>query len=207
MSGWLTDGLNQLAILTGNERTPLDTNLSGGQQPLCGAASLIQLAAAMNMLANSKDKTTVSGTRYYSSFTVGAPANTAQDGGSNATAPLATVTGVNVLVGGTGGTDLWIAELHDSAGALVATSALAGVTAGTASTWQQIPFTATVALLAGTYFIAIQSNGTTAKPATYNSPALTSVLTGSATGVFGTSASITAPTTYTANLGPVCLLY
>ena len=45
-------------------------------------------------------------------------------------------------VGGTGGTDKWIAELHDSAGNLLATSATAGVTAGTAGQWMQLPFTA-----------------------------------------------------------------
>ena len=61
----------------------------------------------------------------------------------------------------------------------------------TASTWQQIAFTATYNLtVPGTYWLVVQSNGTTAKLATLNS-ATNPTLTGSATGTLGTAASIT----------------
>lgn len=210
MPGWLTDGINQGAIFTGAERFSADTGLAGGQAPQTEAVQFMQLAAAMSYLSNFSSKTTVSGTRYSSSFTVGAPATTAADGAANAAAPVATLTGLMVLVGSVGGTDAWIVELHDSTGALVATSATAGTTAGTAGTWQQIPFTSTYQLLPGTYFLSLQSNGTTAHPACYNFPAPVAgaaILTQAATGVFGTGAAITPPTTYTVNVGPVILPY
>jgi hypothetical protein len=88
----------------------------------------------------------------------------------------------------------------------VATSTTSGTTAGTANNWQQIAFTATYTAVPGTYYIAVQSNGTTAKFAVLDSP-VSSLTTGSATGTFGTGAAITPPTTYTVNLGPMALPY
>lgn len=211
MSGWLTNGFQNLVTIFGGEKFLADTNLPGGQFPQSGKLNLQTIAAAVNLLTNNSSKTTVSGTRYYSLIDAAAPNPSLADGGSEQLAPIATITGIQVLVGSVGGTDSWIVELHDSTGALVATSATAGTTAGTAGTWQQIPFTSTVALVPGIYYVALQSNGTTAHPAVYNFPApvaATAILTtGSATGVFGTGASITPPTTYTAGLGPVALLY
>lgn len=191
MSGWLTNGIGLLAKFTGLEQLSADTGYAGGQNPQTAAFSLMQIAAAAAFLTNSASKTVVAGSRYIVDQPVG---------------QAMTVTGVNVLVGSTGGTDKWIAELHDSAGLLVATSALAGATTGTAGTYQQLAFTAPVSIAPGTYYIAIQTNGTTATLGTLNSPTSPHV-TGSATGVFGTSASITPPTTYTANLGPLASLY
>lgn len=210
MAGWLTDGINQGAVFTGAERFSVDTGLSGGQAPQTEAVQFQQMAAVMAYLSNFSSKTTVAGTRYYSSFTVGAPSTTAADGAANAAAPIATVTGLMVLVGSVGGTDNWLVELHDSNGNLLATSATAGVTAAATGTWQQIAFTSTYALLPGTYFLTLQSNGTTAHPACYNFPAPVAgaaIITGSATGAFGTGANFTPATTYTANLGPVILPY
>lgn len=195
MSGYLTNGLPLLAGTTGNERIPVDTQLANGQNPQSSAMSLIQLAAALSFLQNNASTTPVAGTRYYDSVTIGAT-------GSGPTL----LTGIAALIGATGGTDKFIYELHDSTGALVATTALAGVTVGTAGTWQQIPFTAPVSVNPGTYFIAVQLNGTTARLATFNSPT-SPLLTGSATGTFGTSAAITPPTTYTAGVGPVAVVY
>jgi len=181
---------------TGQEAFYLDTNNGQGINPESGAVSPTVLAALTQFYGNFASKTTVAGSRYFSSVTFGTPM---------------TITGINVEVGSTGGTDNWLVELHDSTGALVATSNTAGVTAGTAGAWQQIAFTAPVTVAAGTYFIVVQSNGTTAKPAVYNFPAPASapwpLLTGSSTGTFGTSAAITPPTTYTANVGPVALVY
>lgn len=191
MSGWLTPGFPQLGVFTGSEQLNLDTELTQGSAPQSAMSTTLQLAAAMSWLSASADRTTVAGSRYFSSYVIGSPV---------------LLTGIAVKIGGTGGTDSWIFELHNSAGALVATSTTSGTTAGTANTWQRIAFTAQYQAQPGTYFIAVQSNGTTAKPAVYQSPGVP-VLTGSATGTFATGAAITPPTTYTAGVGPVALVY
>ncbi|MDB5531528.1 MAG: hypothetical protein JWR51_4631 [Devosia sp.] len=191
MSGLINNGLPQQSVFTGSEQLNLDTQLSAGQAPQSAMSTLIQLASALKYLGNALDKTMVAGTRYYVNYSLG-------------TAAL--LTGIQVLVGSTGGTDLWTFELHDSTGALVATSLATGTTAGTANTFQRLAFTATYQAAAGTYFLVAQSNGTTAKLGTYASPGLP-LLTGSATGTLGTGAAITPPTTYTANLGPIASVY
>lgn len=190
-AGWLTPGFPLLSILTGNEQANFDTELSGGQYPQTAALSLLQIAQAVKWLGASASKTMVAGSRYYSSVTLGNDTE---------------LTGIGVLVGGTGGTDKWIVELHDSSGAIVATSDTSGTTAGGANGWQRIAFTAPVTVKAGEYFLAVQSNGTTATLGVYEAPDVP-VLTGSATGTFGTGAAITPPTTYTASVGPIALVY
>jgi hypothetical protein len=191
MSGLYNNGLPQNSVFTGSEILNLDTQLTAGQPPQSSMSSLVQLATAIKYLNHSLDKTMVAGTRYYVGITLG-------------TAAL--LTGIEALVGSTGGTDLWNFELHDSTGATVATSLLTGTTAGTANTFQRLAFTSTYQAAAGTYYIAVQSNGTTAKLGTYASAGLP-LVTGSATGTLGTPASITPPTTYTANLGPIAQVY
>lgn len=192
MSGLYTPGVPQLGVVTGAEKLVLDTNLAAGAaSPQTAAMTIAQLATSIAYFNNSTSLTPVAGTRYFVSIDIDAPT---------------LVTGISALIGAVGGTDKFIYELHDSAGVLVATTALAGVTVGTAGTWQAIPFTAPVLVQPGRYFIAVQNNGTTARIAAYNSP--TSPLkTGSAAGTFGTSAAITPPTTYTAGVGPVAVLY
>ena len=192
MSGWTTNGVPLLGSATGAETTSFDTNNANGVNPQTAAFSLQQLANAINLYTTKLDKTMVAGTRYYTSYTIGVPQ---------------VFTGGMVEVGTTGGTDLWNIELHSPAGVTLATTLLTGTTAGTANTWQQIAFTATYTLtVPGTYWVVLQSNGTTAKFASLNSP-ISTLLTGSATGTLGTAASITPPTTYTANLGPKIVLY
>lgn len=192
MSGWLSPGFPQRGLFTGSETiAPIDTQTAGGAVPQSASSTLVQLSAALKWLNAVADKTTVAGSRYYGSYVLG----------SNAL-----LTGIQVLVGGTGGTDLWIFELHDSTGALVATTTTSGTTAGTANTWQRIAFTAAYQAVPGTYYLAVQSNGTTAKPAVYSSPGLP-IVSGSATGTFATGAAITPPTTYTASLAPMAMVY
>lgn len=191
MSGLINNGLPIIGNFVGTELFNLDTGYTQGINPESAATNLMQLSAAIKQFNDTSSKTMVAGTRYYSSWTVG---NSFQ------------ATGISARVGGTGGTDLWIFELHDSTGALVATTSLSGVTAGTANTFQRIAFTAPVVVTPGTYYLAVQSNGTSATLGTYSSAGLP-ITDGSATGVFGTSASITPPTTYTANLGPLATLY
>lgn len=191
MSGLINNGLPQQSVFTGSELLNLDTQLTAGQPPQSSMTSLLQLAMQVSWLINNIDITPVSGTRYYAQVNLGA---------------AALLTGVQFRIGATGGTNNALVELHNSTGALVATSALAGVLVGTANTYQRIAFTSTYQAVAGTYYIALQLNGTTARISGLNAPSLP-LFTGSATGVFGTSAAITPPTTYTAGVGPVATLY
>jgi hypothetical protein len=118
----------------------------------------------------------------------------------------ATFTGATNLIGSVGGTDKVIYYLWDSAGLVIAYTALAGVTVGTAATMQtRIPFVEPVLvdgpclLYAGCIF-----NGTTAKfraHAIGNAPAFSS------TGTFGTNASLVTAATFTADKAPVMGLY
>ncbi len=190
MPGWLTNGVPQQTLWTGAELFDLDTQLANGSNPQTSSTNLAQLVNASLYFGQVKDKTMVAGTRYYSAIVIGAPA---------------LLTGMQALIGTTGGTDTWVYELHSPAGLLLA--ATAATTAGTLSTWQRIAFTATYNLtVPGTYWGVVQSNGTTAKLATLNSD-VNPTFTGSATGTQGVAASITPPTTYTANLGPMIMVY
>ena len=119
----------------------------------------------------------------------------------------ATLTGISYLIGSVGGTDKVIVELRNTAGVLVATSALAGATVGTAANLQSVDFIAPVAVTAGQYYAVVQFNGTTAKFRTYPIPGSPFVAS-TAAGTFGTPvASITPGTTFTASKGPICLTY
>lgn len=117
------------------------------------------------------------------------------------------LTGIQYLIGGTGGTDKVIVELHDAAGTLLATSDLAGVLVGTLNTLQAVPFTVPAQINGpGRYFIALQFNGNTARFQTHTL-AGNQLITGTAAGTFGTSASIIPGTTFTANQGPIAGTY
>lgn len=202
---FLTDAVPALATFTGAEELYLDTNLASGGQPQESKVAIYKLALLMTTMLNTLDKTMVAGTRYYVGYYVGST-TVPTPRGSTLSNQSFVITGVNVAVGSTGGTDLWNAELHDSTGATLATSLLTGTTAGTANTIQQLAFTAAVTIPSGLYYIVLQSNGTTAKFKTVNSP-IWPTFTGSAIGTLGTAAAITPPTTFTANLGPMASLY
>ena len=120
-----------------------------------------------------------------------------------------TLTGVGVLNGATVGTDKWIVALYTSAGGTVAAnSALAGTTSSGANAFQQIAFTSTYAAVGpARYWIAFQSNGTTDTLRTVAANTFVDVLTKSATGTFGTLSSLTVPTTFTADVGPIAYVY
>lgn len=192
MAGLITNGLPQNTGLTGAEMTNLDTQIAFGQAPQSTSISMIALAIALKWANTHSSRTMVSGTRLFTSVAVGAPT---------------TFTGIDVLIGATGGTDNLIVELHDSTGAIVATSALAGTLAGTANLFQRIPFTAPYTAAPGTYYAVVQSNGTTANIAVLASAGISGITNGTATGTFGTSAAITPPTTYTAGVSPLVHLY
>ena len=209
MPGWTTNDMPLVGTFNGSEQLPIDTEAASGASPLSGAITLQQLAVNALFLNDylAAGKTLVAGSRYYSSWTISASA--ANNAGVVTLSAPRLITGIAVRIGATGGTDNWLVEMHDANGVLVATSATAGVLVGTAATWQKIAFTTAYAALPGVYFLVVQTNGTTATLATYNAPSVPAgtLITGSATGTLGTAANFTPATTYTANLGPVCIPY
>lgn len=115
------------------------------------------------------------------------------------------ITGISYLIGTVGGTDKAIAILYSSSGAVLATSALAGVTVGTLATFQRLAFTTPFQAGPGQYYIGIQTNGTTAHIRTQ---AGGDHATGEITGqTFGTPTAITVPTTFTVSNGPYVMSY
>lgn len=121
---------------------------------------------------------------------------------------LATWTGIGILNGATVGTDNGLVALYDSNGVLITNSAVAGALAAGANAFQNRAFLATVTLVPGRYFIAYQSNGTTATIRTHAAANGGNQMTASSTGTFGTvPSSFTAPTTFTADVGPIGWLY
>lgn len=117
-----------------------------------------------------------------------------------------TLTGISVFNGATVGTDKGRAYLCDSAGAVVAESALAGATTSGADSYQDHAFiTPYLALGPATYYVCYQMNGTTDR---YNAHTFGRFGASKKTATtFGTSVAITPPTTFTTALGPMATLY
>jgi hypothetical protein len=119
-------------------------------------------------------------------------------------------TGIQYLVGSVGGTDKVIVVLYDSVGAVLANSATAGTTVGTAAQVQQVAFTAVYNIATpGLYYLGLVFNGTTAKFRTVPAycQAGTGLIAGSVAQTFGTVAAAIMPTTFTADKAGVCSLY
>ncbi len=170
--------------------------IKGGiEVPVAGGSTKFITWPALASLTGGTDKAAVDGTRFTCSLFV----------------PHITIaTGIGYLIGSVGGTDKAIAELHDANGVLIATSAVAGTTVGTAATMQNLDFTAPVEIMGpGWYFLSITMNGTTAKLRTLAAAtAMASIaLTKSATGTFGTVGDLTIPSTFTADVGPIAYIY
>ncbi len=210
---FINEGLPALAIVTGLEELNADTIASAGSIPQSEKIAIYKLALLMYTMLNSLSKTPVAGTIYYTQYNIGI-SYTPTPRGSAISESSFSVTGMNVPVGATGGTDTLHVGVYNSAGVLVARSATAGVTLGTALTIQQVPLyqadgstAGPVTLTSGTYYLAVQLSGTTGRFQTVNSP-VWPWNTGSQTGVSGTLAAISAiATTYTANVGPMVSLY
>lgn len=114
------------------------------------------------------------------------------------------LTGLSFLIGSVGGTDKAIVQLLDSTGVVLATSALAGTTVGTAATMQRIAFVTAYKAAPGLYYVAVQYNGTTAKIRTqvfgdHNA--------GIVAQTFGTPVTITPPSTFTTATAPFVMTY
>lgn len=116
------------------------------------------------------------------------------------------ITGISVLNGATAATDNLQVSLYDATGALVAQSAATLATG--ANAFQDIPFTTPYSAKGpALYIVQVQANGTTTT--TRRIAAGTSgLMAASAAGSFGTiPATITPPTTFTADVGPIVDLY
>ncbi len=120
------------------------------------------------------------------------------------------MTGYAPHIGTTGGTDKWIVALYDSGGNLLANSAVAGATVGSANTWQATAFTSTYfAVGPAQYYACLMSNGTTATIDTVTTGKDDNILTfksGSA-GTFGTLPNFTAPTSFASVSGAYGYVY
>jgi len=126
---------------------------------------------------------------------------------------------IGVLQGGTAGTDKILVAVYNSAGALIASSALAGVSLNSsANTFLELSLALDGAGAAvtgvqlygpGQYYIAVQGNGTAAGAIqTVNAPYLDICANSVTAGVFGTlPATIAVPITFTANKAPVVYVY
>jgi hypothetical protein len=121
-----------------------------------------------------------------------------------------TIQGVQFLVGSAGGTDKVIVSLHSTTGSLLANSALAGTTVGTAAQKQRVPFTATYSAVGPvSYYVGLTFNGANAKFRTVPAQcdAGSAAFGYSATQTFGTAASFTAASTFVADTCPVASIY
>lgn len=120
-----------------------------------------------------------------------------------------TWTGIGKLNGTTATTDNHLVALYGANGALLASSAVAGVLAATASVMQNISFTAPITLIPGKYFLGFQSNGTTATVRHLVAVNGANIMTGSQAGVFGTvpATLTTVPVTFTNAQGVIMQLF
>lgn len=126
---------------------------------------------------------------------------------------------VGVLQGGTAGTDTILVAIYNSAGTLIASSALAGVALNSsANSFLELTLAldgagATVTGVQlygpGQYYVAVQGNGTAAGAIQTVATPYLDICAGSvAAGVFGTlPGSITVPTTFTTAKAPVVYVY
>lgn len=126
-----------------------------------------------------------------------------------------TWTGASILNGTTVGTDSQVYWLFNSAGNMIAYTAIAGTLNATASVFQKIAFTTPVTLTPGRYFLGAQLNGANATPrhvlaANGAEPRCGTV---AATASFAASltalsaAPITVPTSFTTAKAPIMQLY
>jgi hypothetical protein len=119
------------------------------------------------------------------------------------------ITKIGFLQGGTATTDKVLVALYDAAGNLLANSAVAGVTLSGANTFAEQNLLTPIDVYGPSqYFVAVQGNGTAAGAIrTIAASTFVDRLAGSIAGSFGTvPATITVPTTFTGNKGPIVYL-
>lgn len=125
-------------------------NYSGGENTAATRVIAWTGGTGATTLTPGADQVPVSGTVYFGDIYV---------------PQYVTATGIGFLLGTVGGTDKCIVTLYDRGGAFIASSSTAGggTTAGTASTFQELSFSAIQRLPADLYYIGVQFNGTTAR--------------------------------------------
>lgn len=115
-----------------------------------------------------------------------------------------TLTGVSILNGSAVAGNMRI-SLADSTGVPIAAALTASTAASGTAAFQKVPFAVAYAAQAGKYHILLQNNNTGNR---FRSHAVGNFGASKKTGeTFGTFTTVTAPTTFTADLGPVCDLY
>lgn len=116
-----------------------------------------------------------------------------------------TINGISFLIGSVGGTDKVIVSVHDLAGVLLANSAAAGVTVGTAANAQSVALTTPYSFVGpGHILVGLCFNGTTAKFRAVPAFCSAGIMGGSATQTFGTPATFTpSATAFTADTAPM----
>lgn len=120
------------------------------------------------------------------------------------------VNGIGYLVGSAGGTGKVIVSLHDVGGTVLAQSAVAGATIGTAAETQEVSFSAPYTIQSpGVYLLAVTFNeAATRKFRTIPAFCGAGIMAGSATQTFIAVASFTPSTTrFTADKGPIAYLF
>lgn len=120
-----------------------------------------------------------------------------------------TITNINVLAGGTVGTNSIIGTLYNNAGTLLRTSLLAGTATSGANTFQTLALLTPIVIQGpGVYYVGIQANGTTDNVRTIAASTFVGRQGAAQTSqpAFGSPASITPPTTFTANTAPIVFL-
>ena len=187
--GTLTVGGN--STLTGTLGVTAASTFTGGAK-LATQPTIYPAAGGLWQLATAgTDSACTNGTSYFVELNV--PYNQ-------------TLTGLAYQVGSVGGTDKVIVALYNSAGTVVASSAVAGATVGTAAQIQSVAFETPYAAVSGRYFASVTFDGTTAKFRTYPIPG-SKFIAGSEAETFGTVTNITPGTTFTADKGPLCYVY
>lgn len=120
------------------------------------------------------------------------------------------LTGMAMLNGGTAATGKWIYALYDSAGNLLANTAVAGTVATGTNAFQKIAFTSKYyAVGPAKYFGCMESNagGSITFTAIVTGMQDTYLTKGQTGTTFGTLPALTVPTTFTTAVGPYWLLY
>jgi hypothetical protein len=118
-----------------------------------------------------------------------------------------TISTIACLQGGTAGTDKVIYALYDSTGAKLGTTALAGTALNSsANTFLSASLTASVSAPAGAYYLVLQGNGTASGAfRTVAASTYLGIYSAVASGTFATlPATITVPSSFTANYAPIC---
>lgn len=150
------------------------------------------------------------------------PINTATSGNNSADAANtcfygsiwvpgeAFITGINLLVGATGGTDLVIGQIFDVSGDLLGNTAAAGTTVGTTAQLQAIPLVVPITIQGPTVIlVGFTFNGANATLRTVPAYCGGGMIAGSVAQTFssGPASIVPAAARFTANTGPVASLY